>query len=175
GEQKVALSNLVVELSPQDEWRQIYDETWRMMRDFYWDANMGGVDWRAQRDKYRTLLPRLGTHAELNDLLGELIGELATSHTYIGGGDSGTEVQQVSTGLLGIDTVRKGAAFEIARIYRGDPADGLRSPLTEPGVDVRTGQFILAVNHRPFTANQPFLAAFENLADKDAVLTVNAR
>jgi tricorn protease len=175
GDVKVPLSNMVVELAPQDEWRQIYDETWRLMRDFYWDANMGGVDWRAQRDKYRALLPRLGTRGELNDLLGELIGELATSHTYISGGDAGTEVTQVSTGLLGIDAVRRGAAYEVARIYRGDPADGVRSPLAEPGVDVRVGQFILAVNHRPFAAGQPFLAAFENLADKDAVLTVNTR
>jgi tricorn protease len=175
GEQKVPLSNMVVELSPQDEWRQIYDETWRMMRDFYWDANMGGVDWRAQRDKYRTLLPRLGTRDELNDLLGELIGELATSHTYIRGGDAGTELPQVTTGLLGADLVRKGAGFEVARIYRGDPADGVRSPLDEPGVGVRAGEVILAVNHRPFAAGQPFLAAFENLAEKDVVLTVNAR
>lgn len=175
GDQKVPLSNMVVELAPEDEWRQIFDETWRMMRDFYWDANMGGVDWRAQRDKYRTLLPRLGTRGELNDLLGELIGELSTSHTYIFGGDPGTELPKVTTGLLGADVVRKGAGFEVARIYRGDPADGVRSPLDEPGVDVRAGSYILAVNHRPFAAGQPFLAAFENLAEKDVVLTVNTR
>jgi tricorn protease len=175
GEQKVAMANLVVELSPQDEWRQIYDETWRMMRDFYWDANMGGVDWRAQRDKYRALLPRLGTRDELNDLLGELIGELATSHTYIFGGDPGTELPQVSTGVLGIDAVRKGIGYEVTRIYRGDPADGLRSPLDEPGVNVRVGEVLLAVNHRPFGTTQPRLAAFDNLADRDVVLTVNSR
>jgi tricorn protease len=174
-EAKVPLSNMVVELAPQDEWKQIFDETWRMMRDFYWDANMGGVDWRAQRDRYRTLLPRLGTRGELNDLLGELIGELATSHTYISGGDLGAEVPPMTTGLLGVDAVRRGAAFEVMRIYRGDPADGVRSPLDEPGVNVRPHEFILAVNHRPFAAGQPFLAAFENLADKDVVLTVNTR
>jgi tricorn protease len=175
GEQKVAMANLVVELSPQDEWRQIYDETWRMMRDFYWDANMGGVDWRAQRDKYRALLPRLGTRDELNDLLGELIGELATSHTYISGGDPGTELPPVSTGVLGIDAVRKGIGYEVTRIYRGDPADGLRSPLDEPGVNVRVGDVLLAVNHRPFGTTEPLLAAFDNLADRDVVLTVNSR
>ena len=174
-EQKVPLQNMVVELAPQDEWRQIYDETWRLMRDFYWDANMGGVDWRAQRDKYRALLPRLGTRDELNDLLGELIGELATSHTYIFGGDSGTELPQISTGVLGIDAVRSGTAFQVARIYRGDPADGVRSPLDEPGVNVPVGSYLLEVNHRPFAAGQPFLAAFDNLADKDVVLTVNTR
>lgn len=175
GDQKVALANLVIELAPQDEWRQIYDETWRMMRDFYWDANMGGVDWRAQRDKYRALLPRLGTRDELNDLLGELIGELATSHTYISGGDPGTELPPVATGLLGIDAVRKGIGYEVTRIYRGDPADGLRSPLDEPGVNVRVGDVLLAVNHRPFAPGEPLLAALDNLADKDVVLTVNAR
>lgn len=174
-DQKVALQNMVVELAPQDEWRQIFDETWRLMRDFYWDANMGGVDWRAQRDKYRTLLPRLGTRDELNDLLGELIGELATSHTYIQGGDPGTELPQISTGLLGIDAVRAGTGFQVARIYRGDPADGVRSPLDEPGVNLPVGSYLLEVNHRPFAAGQPFLAAFENLADKDVVLTVNSR
>lgn len=174
-DQKVPMANLVVELAPQDEWRQIYDESWRMMRDFYWDANMGGVDWRAQRDKYRALLPRLGTRDELNDLLGELIGELATSHTYISGGDPGTELPQVSTGVLGIEAVKKGIGYEVTRIYRGDPADGVRSPLDEPGVNVRTGDVLLAVNHRPFGTSEPMLAAFDNLADKDVVLTVNAR
>lgn len=175
GDAKVSLGNAVVELAPDEEWRQMFDETWRMMRDFYWDANMGGVDWREQRDKYRTLLPRLGTRAELNDLLGELIGELATSHTYISGGDLGVEVPQVSTGLLGVDVVRKGLGFEVTRIYRGDPVDGVRSPLADAGVNLGVGTVILAVNRRPFRANQPFLAAFENLAEKDVVLTVNNR
>jgi len=174
-EQKVVLANMVVELEPKDEWQQMFDETWRLMRDFYWDANMGGVDWRAQRDKYRTLLPRIGARDELTDLLGELIGELATSHTYVRGGDPGTELPQITTGLLGIDAVRSGAAFQVSRIYRGDPADGVRSPLDEPGVNVRTGDYLIAVNHRGFAPGQPLLAAFENLADKDIVLTVNTR
>lgn len=172
GEAKVSLGNVVVELAPDEEWRQMFDETWRMMRDFYWDANMGGVDWREQREKYRTLLPRLGTRGELNDLLGELVGELGTSHTYIFGGDLGVELPQVSTGLLGVDVVRKGAGFEVTRVYRGDPVDGVRSPLADAGVNLGVGTVILAVNRRPFRAGQPFLAALENLADKDVVLTV---
>lgn len=175
GEAKVSFANVVVDSAPQEEWRQMFDETWRMMRDFYWDANMGGVDWKEQREKYRTLLARLGTRAELNDLLGELVSELATSHTYIWGGDLGIELPQQPTGLLGADVVRKGAGFEVTRIYRGDPADGVRSPLAEPGVSLGVGTVILAVNRRPFRADQPFLAAFENLADKDVVLTVNTR
>ncbi len=175
GEAKVPMNNLVVELVPQEEWKQIFDETWRMMRDFYWDANMGGVNWQEQRDKYRALLPRLGSRSELNDLLGELIGELATSHTYISGGDAGYELPPVTTGLLGVDVVRKGAGFEVTHVYRGDPVDGVRSPLSEAGVNLGVGTVILAVNRRPFRADEPFLAAFANLADKDVVLTVNTR
>jgi tricorn protease len=174
GDHKVGLSSMVVELVPQDEWRQIFDETWRMMRDFYWDASMGGVDWKAQRDKYRALLPRLGTRSELNDLLGELIAELATSHTYIRGGDPGVEMPQITTGLLGIDAVRRATGFEVTRIYRGDPVDGVRSPLDEPGVNVAVGSVITAVNHRPFAAGEPLLAAFENLAGKEVVLSIAA-
>jgi tricorn protease len=175
GDHKVALNNIVVELSPADEWGQIFDETWRMMRDFYWDANMGGVDWNAERARYRSLLPRLGTRVELNDLLGELIGEMGTSHTYISGGDNGFDLPPQTTGMLGADVVRKGNAFQVTRIYRGDPADGVRAPLDEPGVNAPVGTYIVAVNHRAFAPGQAFLSAFENLAEKDIVLSVNTR
>lgn len=175
GEHKVSFDGLVVELNPQEEWKQIYLESWRMMRDFYWDAGMGGVDWKAERDRYVSLLPRLGVRDELRDLLGELIGELATSHTYIFGGDPGVRPTPVSTGLLGAELKREGQAFRVTRILRGDPADNVRSPLDEPGVNVRVGSYIVAVNHRALPAGQPFLAAFENLADKDVVLDVNVR
>ncbi len=175
GDKKVPLGSIVVELTPEEEWRQMFAEAWRMMRDFYWDAGMGGVNWTEQRDKYQALLPRLGVRGELNDLLGELIGELATSHTYISGGDAGAELAQVTTGLLGADVARKGAGFEVTRIYRGDPADNVRSPLLEPGVGLSEGTVILAVNRRPFRADRPFLSAFENTAGKEVVLTVNSR
>lgn len=175
GDRKVSFKDVVIELAPADEWRQMFDEAWRLMRDFYWDANMGGVDWRAMRDKYRALLPRVGSKLEAADLIGEVIGELSTSHTYLRRGDPGVELPPTSTGMLGADVVRAGNAYRIARIYRGDPADEIRAPLAEPGVDVRAGQYILAVNHRGFAANQPFLAAFENLGDRDVVLTVNAK
>src|SRR5262249_37982545 len=175
GEHKVSFGALVVELNPQEEWKQIYLEAWRRMRDFYWDAGMGGVDWKAERDRYAALLPRLGVRDELRDLLGELIGELATSHTYIFGGDPGVRPTPVPTGLLGAEVQREGQAFKVTRILRGDPADNVRSPLDEPGVNVPVGSYIVAGNHRPLLAGQPFLAAFENLADKEVVLDVNVR
>ncbi len=174
-ESRVALDGIVLELDPREEWRQIFHESWRMMRDFYWDPGMGGVDWAAIREQYARLLPRLATRDDLGDLLGEMIGELATSHTYVFGGDPGVEMDRASTGLLGADLVREGEAYRVVRIYRGDPADRERSPLEEPGAGVREGDYILAVNHTPLPKDRPFLAALENRAGKQVVLTVNSR
>ncbi|HEX6850147.1 MAG TPA: S41 family peptidase [Candidatus Polarisedimenticolaceae bacterium] len=175
GEAAVDLSGVVVELDPREEWAQIYHQAWREMRDFYWDPGMGGLDWKGIRDRYATLLPRLSIRDDLRDLIGEVIGELATSHTYTWGGDQGVEPRGVPTGLLGADLEREGTAFKVARIYRGDPADNVRSPLDEPGVGVKEGDYLLAVNHRPFEAGLPFEAHLEALAGKRVVLTVNAK
>jgi tricorn protease len=136
---------------------------------------MGGLDWKGIRDRYATLLPRLAIRDDLRDLIGEVIGELATSHTYTWGGDPGVEFRGVPTGLLGADLEREGKAFRVTRIYRGDPADNIVSPLDEAGVGVKEGEYILAVNHRPFQAGLPFEAHLEALAGKRVVLTVNAK
>jgi tricorn protease len=174
-ESRVDLSGVVVEVDPLDEWTQIYYEGWRHMRDFYWDPGLGGVDWNAVRDQYASLLPRLSTRGDLLDLMAEMIGELSTSHTYVFGGDFGTQVPQRPTGLLGADLAREGKAFRIVRIYRGAPADNERAPLLEPGVDVAEGHYVLAINHRPFEDDRPFHAHLEGLAGKAVLLTVNDR
>jgi tricorn protease len=175
GEAKVSLSGVVVELDPREEWSQIFHEAWRQERDFYWDPGMAGLDWKAIGDHYATLLPRLADRSDLSDLIGEMIGELNTSHTYVFGGDPGVGVTHISTGLLGADVKREGDTYKLVRIYRGDPADNVRSPLAEPGVNVSEGDYVLAVNHRPFAKDRPFIAAFEDLAGKDVVLTVNSK
>lgn len=173
-EQRVSLDGVIVDLDPREEWAQIYYEAWRHMRDFHWDRSLGGVNWEAARDQYATLLPRLSTRDDLRDLLGELIGELATSHTYVWGGDAGRQSpSSVATGLLGADLGRVGDVFVVKRIYRGDPADNIRSPLAEPGVDVREGEFVLAVNHRRCPPDRPIHALLAGLAGKPVVLTVN--
>ncbi len=171
---KVSLDGVVIELDPQEEWRQMYFEAWRGLRDFYWDEGMHGVDWEAIRDQYASMLPRISTRSELRDLLAEMVGELVTSHTYVWGGDQGRKVTRHATGLLGAILEREGETFRVERIYRGDPADRQRSPLLEPGVDVKEGEYILAVNLRPFPADLPFEASLENMADKEVMLTVNA-
>ena len=152
----------------------MFHESWRQMREFYWDAGMSGVDWDAMRDQYATLLPRLASRADLSDLLGQIFGEMNTSHTYVmGGGDPGVRVERVPTGLLGADLERAGdGAYRIAKIYRGGDPDRVRSPLDVPDADVEEGEYILAVNRRPITAGRPFHAWLENLAGKEIVLTV---
>jgi tricorn protease len=172
---KVDLDGIVVELDPREEWAQIFHEGWRTMRDFYWDPGLGGMDWVAERERYGGLLPRLASRADLQDLLGELIGELNTSHTYVFGGDPGVDVPQVATGLLGAQFTRRGDAFEIARLYRADPADGVRSPLAGPGAGLKEGDHLLAINQRPFTGDRPLEAHLAGLAGKEVVLTVNAQ
>lgn len=167
-------SGVVVELDPRDEWRQIFFEGWRHMRDFHWDPTFGGLDWDKIRDQYAALLPRISTRAELSDLMGEMIGELATSHTYIWGGDNPLRVPWVSTGLLGADFVREGDAFKVTKIYRGDVADEVDNPLLTPGNVVKEGEYVLAVNHRPFRADRPLLAELAGKAGVPVVLTVNA-
>ncbi len=172
---KVSLDGIVIELDPRDEWRQIYYEGWRYMRDFHWDPSMSGLDWPSIRDRYARLLPRISTRDDLEDLLGEVIGELSTSHTYIWGGDPGVSVPRRTTGLLGADLSRVDGAFRVSRIYRADPADNTRSPLDEPGVGIKEGDHILAVNHVPVPSNEPFEARMENEAGKPVLLTVNDR
>jgi tricorn protease len=175
----VDLSNVVAELDPAAEWRQIFFEAWRLQRDFFWDPALGGVAWEAERDRYAALLPRISTRGELTDLLGELIGELGTSHTYVWGGDPGQGGRWTSTGQLGaalsrVATAAHGPGLRIDRIYRADPLDGVPSPLLEPGVGVREGEIVVAVQHQPLRVDQPIEATFVNLAGRRVVLTVAA-
>jgi tricorn protease len=172
---KVSTADIVIELDPREEWRQAYFQAWRRLRDHYWDADMHGVDWKGVRDQYAVLLPRLGTRDDLRDLIAEMIGELSTSHTYVWGGDRGVEVTHVATGLLGAQVKREADAFRVERIYRGAPADRVRSPLDEPGSMVKEGEYILALNNRAFAQDLPFEAAFAGLAGKEILLTVNAK
>jgi tricorn protease len=175
GESQISFDDVVIELNPQEEWHQIFFEGWRNMRDFYWDAGMHGLDWPAIRDQYASLLPRISTRDDLQDLIAEMIGELATSHTYVWGGDRGISSPSVSTGLLGATLVREGDVFRVERILRADPLDRLRSSLSEPEASVKEGEYLIAVNSRPFSATRPFEASMQNMAGKKVLLTVNSK
>jgi len=171
-EGKVELGAAVVELEPRAEWSQVYWEAWRQMRAFYWDPDLAGLDWPAIGDQYATLLDRLASRSDLSDLIGQVYGEASTSHTYVFGGDAGVQVPRVATGLLGADLVRDGDAYRIARILRGDPADRVRSALSEPGVDAGEGDVILAVNGQSVAAAPNVYALLAGLAGKQVLVTV---
>src|SRR5713101_3728726 len=134
GEGKLNLAGLQVNVDPREEWRQIFRESWRIERDFYWDPAMMGKDWKKIGDRYEALLPWVVDRSDLNYLIGELIAELSTSHTYVGGGDQ-PQRPRVSVGLLGADFEPDGGYYRIQRIYPGENwNEATRSPLTEPGV-----------------------------------------
>ncbi|WP_244501044.1 S41 family peptidase [Streptomyces sp. TP-A0874] len=145
----VDLSRVRVTVDPAAEWRQMFDETGRLMRDNFWRPDMSGVDWDGVLDRYRPVLDRCATHDDLVDLLWEVHGELGTSHAYVTppGGPGDSEHRQ---GLLGADLSPSGDTWRVDRILPSETSDPqARSPLAAPGVAVRPGDAILAVDGRP--------------------------
>ena len=147
----VDLGRVRVTVDPAAEWRQMFDETARLMRDNFWRADLNGVDWAAVQRRYRPLVERVGAHSDLVDLLWELQGELGTSHAYvIAAPAQGGPAAEGRPGLLGADLVREGGVWLVERVLPGDSSDrAARSPLAAPGVGVRAGDAILAVDGRP--------------------------
>ena len=172
-DKKLATADLEMTVDPAAEWRQIFDDAWRLERDFFYDPNMHGVNWNEMRARYGALLADCVTRYDVNFVLGELIAELNSSHTYRGGGDL-EKSEKRGVGLLGADYSLENGAYRIAKIYEGAPWDvEVRSPLLEPGVKVKEGDYLLAVDgSKVDTALDPW-AAFDGLAGKDVMLTVN--
>jgi len=173
---KLDLSTMEVKLDRKAEWNQIYNECWRQMRDFFFAPNMNGVDWEAVRGKYLQMVPYVNHRADLTYLIGEMIGELSNSHTYVGGGDY-PRAQRIPTGLLGAELERdpSSRSYRIRRILQGENWDkSARSPLTEIGVNVKEGDYILAVNGRPTGQMANIYESLVNTAGKQVVLKVNS-
>ncbi|MEP6668287.1 MAG: PDZ domain-containing protein [Chthoniobacter sp.] len=167
----LALGSLETQVDPAAEWRQIFNDAWRIERDFFYDPGMHGVDWQKMRVRYGKLLVDAVTRSDVNHLLGELLGELSCSHTYRSGGDL-EEAPTRGVGYLGCDFALEQGAYRIAHIVTAAPWDNVRSPLQQPGVDVHEGEWLLAVNGRPIDTRQDPWAAFQGLADKAVMLTV---
>jgi len=169
----LATSSMEMTVNPHEEWRQIFNDAWRLERDFFYDPNMHGVDWPAMRERYGALLDDVITRWDLNFIIGELIGEINTSHSYRGGGDV-ERGERRGVGLLGVDWELADGAYRIANIVAVAPWDTeVRSPLAEPGVDIDEGDWVLAVNGTPIETSADPWAAFEGLAETTVILTVN--
>ncbi|MEZ0091613.1 PDZ domain-containing protein [Streptacidiphilus sp. EB129] len=146
----VDLGRVRVTVDPAAEWRQMFDETARLMRDNFWRIDLGGLDWPAVQRRYRPLVERVGCHSDLVDLLWELQGEPGTSHAYVTPPPGGPAANR-RQGLLGADLARdEEGVWRVARVLPGESSDpAARSPLAAPGVGVRAGDAVLAVDGRP--------------------------
>jgi tricorn protease len=175
GEGALNLAEMRTELNPHEEWKQIFNEVWLQESAYFYEASMNGVDWPKVRDKYAQLLPYVADRLSLTYVLGEMVGELSNSHTYVGGGDY-PDLRPVNVGLLGVDfTIDKANnLYRLGKIYQGENwRPDLRSPLTEPGVIVKEGEYLLAVNGRPLHADQDPYELFINTVNQNVTLTVN--
>jgi tricorn protease len=174
---ELKLAGLDMPLDKHAEWNQIYFECWRQMRDFFYAPNMNGIDWKAMRDKYAAILPFVNHRNDLTYLLGELIGELNNGHTYVGGGER-PETPRIKLGLLGAELSRDPAtkAYRIERILPGENWDKhTRSPLTAQGVNVKVGDYILAINNTPVSGLANLYDGLIGTADKQVILRVNSK
>lgn len=176
--ERIDFSGMETNLDRAAEWKQIFDESWRQMRDFFYVPNMHGVDWPAMHDKYAALLPFVRHRNDLTYLVGEMISELSIGHAYVGGGERANEAPRIKTGLLGAQLSRDAAsrAYRIDRILRGENwQDKTRSPLTELGVDVKEGDFILAVDGKPVRDLANIYSALVGTVGKQVTLKVNSQ
>jgi tricorn protease len=169
----VDLSGLRMLVDPRQEWHQIFDETWRMEKEFFYDPGMHGLDWRAVRARYEPLLEFVQRREDLSDLLVEMIGELQVGHNRIGGGDVERE-RPAGVGLLGADFVVEKGQYRIKHIYRGDRWNPfLVGPLAAAGVKAAEGDAILAVNGHALDGTMNLYALLAGTADKQVTLTLS--
>jgi tricorn protease len=171
-EHPLPVGSLEALIDPATEWRQIFNDAWRIERDFFYDPHMHGVNWPKMRERYGKLIDDAVTRSDVNHILGELLGELNCSHTYRGGGDL-DEGPSRPVGYLGCDFALEQGAYRIAHIITAAPWDKERSPLQASGVNVKEGDWLLAVDARPIDIREDPWAAFQGLADKPVLLTVN--
>ena len=170
--EKLETSGMTVDIDPRAEWKQLFDDSWRLYRDFFYDPNMHRVDWKAVGAQYGAMLADCASREDVSYVIREMISELNVGHAYYTGGDVGDEPHQ-SVGLLGCDFARVDGAYQIARIFEGAAWDGdARGPLSQPGVDVHAGDFLLAVNGVALDMTRDPWAAFQGLADKTVTLLI---
>jgi tricorn protease len=173
-EKPLPLGDMQMEVDPVAEWKQIFNDAWRLERDYFYDAGMHGVDWNLVKERYSKMLDGAVTREEVDIIIGEMLGELNSSHTYHGGGDL-QATARVNVGYLGVDWQADGNYYKIKKILRAAPWDNeVHSALDQPGLDIPEGTYILAVNGAPLTTAQEPFALFQGLGKKTVELTYNS-
>ena len=177
GAKNVSTDGLMVDRVPQQEWVEIFNEVVRRYRDFFYVQNMNGYDWDALRDQYRPLVDYVAHRSDLNYVIGEMIAELSVSHAYIAGGDFEIPQRpQVALPGARIELDAAAGRYRITKIYRGQNEEEIyRSPLTEVGVDVKEGDYILAIDGRDLTAKDNPYQFLRDKANRPVQLTINSK
>ncbi len=172
GEGGLKLDEMEVYVDPRAEWNQMYHEVWRIERDFLYDPHHHGLDIHAAEMKYAPYLKGLAGRGDLNYLFDEMLGEITIGHMFMGGGDV-PEPKHVKGGLLGADYKIENGRYRFARVYNGENWNPeLRAPLTQPGVDVKPGDYLLEVEGREVRPPAEVYSFFENTAGKQIKINV---
>lgn len=167
--------SIEVRVDPRAEWRQMYRETWRIQREFFYDAKLHGLDLAAMEKKYEPFLERVMSRSDLNYLFADMMGEVTVSHLGVGGGAL-PDVKRVATGLLGADYVIENGRYKFARVYNGENWNPqLRAPLTQPGVNVSAGDYLLEVNGQPLQGTDSVYRLFEGTVGKRIPIKVGPK
>ena len=172
GEGPLKLDTMEVYVQPREMWQQIYRETWRIERDFFYDPNHHGLDIAKVEKKYEPYLSGVASRDELTYLFEEALGEMTVGHMFVGGGHE-PELKKIKGGLLGADYSIENGRYRIDRVYNGENWNpGMQAPLTQPGVNVKAGDYILAVNGREVHGSDDIYSFFEETAGRQVVLKV---
>ena len=172
GAKALNLAAMEVRVDPPVEWRQMYHEAFRLERDFFYDPGFHGLDLKATEKKYEAYLAGVASRADLNYVFQEAMGELSVGHLFVRGGE-GPEVKSIPVGLLGADYKIENGRYRFLHIYDGENWNPqLHAPLTQPGVNVAEGEYLLAVNGREVRGSDNVYSFFEATANKSVVLRV---
>jgi tricorn protease len=168
----IKVDEMEIYIDPRAEWRQMYTEAWRIQRDFLYDPGYHGLDLKAAEARYKPFLDGIAHRADLNYLFVEMLGNIVLGHLFVGGGDV-QRGKPVRGGLLGADFETANGRYRFAKVYNGENWNPqLRAPLTQPGVNVAAGEYLIAVKGRELRATDNLYASFEGTADKQVIIRV---